>query len=123
MYTAYTLTDQSRQLLLDKFPPKYPKVIAHHVTVDGGVKKGTEAPLEADIRVIGEGDSGDGLQALVVSVNGSTRRPDGKVFHITWSLDPEMYKPVDSNAMLADGINKWKLKLPTQIDTVPEVLK
>lgn len=123
MYTAYTLTDESRQKLLDKFPPKYPNVVAHHITVEFGVPADTEVPTEAEIRVIGEGDSGDGLQALVVSVNGSSRRPDGKIFHITWSLDPEVYKPVDSNELLADGINKWKLKLPTPIDTVPEVLK
>jgi len=123
MYTAYTLTDESRQMLMDKFPPKYSKVIAHHITVEFGVPADTEALPEADIRVIGEGDSGDGLQALVVSVNGSTRRPDGKTYHITWSLEPEQYKPVDSNEMLADGIKRWKLKLPIAIDTIPEVLK
>lgn len=123
MYTAYTLTDESRQMLLDKFPPKYDKVIAHHITVEFGVPEDTEVPPEADVRVIGEGDSGDGLQALVVSVNGSTRRPDGKTFHITWSLDPEKYKPVDSNELLADGIKKWKLKLPTPIDTIPQILR
>ncbi len=123
MFTAYKLTDETRQFLLDKFPPKYSKVIAHHVTVDFGVPAGTELPPEAELRVVGEGDSGDGLQALVVSVNGSTRRTDGKTYHITWSLEPDKYKPSDSKELLADGINKWKLKLPTPIDTTPELLK
>ncbi len=123
MYTAYTLTEESRTALLEVFPPKYEKVIAHHITVEFGVPQDAEPPPEAELRVIGEGDTGDGLQALVVSIDGSTQRPDGKTYHITWSLDPEKYKPVDSNALLADYSNKWKLKLPTPINVVPEVIQ
>lgn len=37
-------------------------------------------------QVIGHVDDGAGVEALVVAIDGSTARPDGKVWHITWSL-------------------------------------
>lgn len=119
-YTAYVLTDSARNALLEKFPPKYPKVIAHHVTVQFGVPQGTPAPAPAVVKVIGYADSGDGIEALVVSVNGSTERPDGSRYHITWSLDPAVYRPVDSNALLASG--KYTIMLAKPIETTPQVL-
>jgi len=123
MYTAYVLTDASRNELLERFPPKYSKVVAHHVTVSFGVPSDAEAPEIADLKVIGEADSGDGLQALVVSVNGSYQREDGKTYHITWSLEPDVYKPVDSNALVNSYENRWKMGLPVPIETEPQVLK
>ena len=122
MYTAYVLTDEARDMLLEKFPPKYPKGIAHHVTVEFGVPEGTEPPPEAEVKVVGEADSGDGLQTLVVMVDGSTKRPDGGTFHITWSLN-DNYKPVDSNALLADHTKRWKISLATPVEVEPVVLK
>ncbi len=46
-YTAYVLTDASRDLLLSKFPPKFPDVIAHHITINIGVKKDAPIPEAA----------------------------------------------------------------------------
>lgn len=123
MYTAYVLTDEARNLLLEKFPPKYSKVIAHHVTVEFGVPADSEVPEDAEVKIIGEADSGDGLQALVAMVNGSTRRPDGGTYHVTWSLEPDRYKPVDSNELLADYLRRWKISLATPVDVEPALLK
>ena len=123
MYTAYVLTEETREALLELYPPKYDKVIAHHVTVDGGAKKDAPLPEPAQLKVIGEADSKDGLQALVVSVDGDYQRPDAKVYHITWSIDPDKYFPVDSNALIADYSNRWKLHLPVDIDAEPALLK
>lgn len=120
-YTAYVLDNASRDALLKKFPPKYPKVVAHHVTNEFGVPATTEAPQPADVKVIGYVDSGDGLEVLVCTVNGKPERPDGKRYHITWSLDPEKYSPVDSNKLLAS--TKFTLKLATPIATTPQLLK
>ena len=122
MYTAYVLTDESRSQLENKYPPKYPKFIGHHVTVDFGVPADAEAPEEATVKVLGSVDSGDGLQALVVSVNDETKRPDGNKYHITWSLDSEKYAPKDSNTLLQDKY-MYTMSLPKVIDTTPEVLK
>ena len=120
MYTAYVLTDAVREKLVEKFPPKYEKFIGHHITIQFGVPNDTEAPDPANIKVIGRADTGDGLEALVVSVDGSQDRPDGKTYHITWSLDPDKYKPVDSNNLVSNG--RFALSMPVAIETTPQVV-
>lgn len=122
MYTAYQLDDNSRAELMKRFPPAFPDVIGHHVTVEFGVPKDTEAPQPTDIQVVGHATDKESIEALVVSVNGTTRRPDGKIFHITWSLDRSKgRKPVDSNGLL----EKYPYDTfdPIPINTTPKVLK
>lgn len=102
-YTAYTLSDSSRRELLAHFKPKYPEVIAHHVTYQFPAKSTDALPPDVkDAHVVGY-EHEDGLEALVVEINGSTKRPDGKLYHITLSLDrAKGKKPVHSN----DLVNK-----------------
>lgn len=121
MYTAYVLSQHSRHMLLKKFQPKYSRLIAHHTTVKFGVPKDAVAPDPANLVVVGYVDSGDGIEALVVSVNGETRREDGSVYHITWSLDPTAYKPVDTNKYLKEY--GFTLIDDVPIETFPTVLK
>lgn len=122
MYTAYVLDDESRKRLVAKFPPHYDNFVGHHVTVNFNVPKGTEAPVPAIIRVIGHVDSDDGLEALVVSVNGERTRDDGKMYHITWSIDSKSdYTPKDSNKLLQT--KRYTVTLPVDIDTIPSVLE
>ncbi len=125
MYTAHVLDEESRMMLALSYPPKYSKPIGHHVTVEFGVPEGTPAPNYADVKLVGYIDSGDGLEALVVSVDGTYIRPDGNIYHITWSLDPEKYSAKDSNELLANSRsrNLWKLVLPVELATTPDVLK
>jgi hypothetical protein len=118
-YTAYVLDDKARNQLLAKFPPKYPKVIAHHVTIQFGVPADTEIP-EAKVAVVGYVDSDDGLEALVVAIYGSTERSDGNTYHITWSLDPEKYSPKDSNTVLKS--KRFTLVRSIPINTTPQLL-
>lgn len=120
MYTAYVLTEDVKQQLLSVFPPSYDTVVAHHITVQFGVDKDAPPPDKATIKVVGHVDSEDGLQVLVCSVNGTTSRGDGSLWHITWSLDDTKYKPVDSKALLKKKL--YNLSVPIQIDTVPAVL-
>lgn len=119
MYTAYVLSEETREALLDRFPPKYEKVIAHHVTVDFGVPEDAPVPPEADVKVVGYADNGEGLEALVVSVDGEKRREDGKYYHVTWSLDPEKFKPVDSGDLI--GYGNYTLVLTIPIETIPSL--
>lgn len=122
MYTAYVLDEESRQELTQHFPPRYDNFIGHHITVNFGVPADAEAPNPASVKVIGHVDSGDGIEALVVSVNGNKNRADGSTYHITWSIDPNSnYKPKDSNALIAD--KKFTLTRPIPISTEPAVLK
>lgn len=119
-YTAYVLDQSSRDALVQKFPPKYEKFIGHHVTVQFGIGKDAKVPAPAQLKVVGYVDSEDGLEALVVAVNGDTTRPDGKIFHITWSLDPTKYNPVDSNIVLK--AKRFTVIRSIPIGTKPELL-
>lgn len=87
MYTGYLLTEKTRNELLALFPPKYEKVVAHHITLTFGVPATTPPPeMPESVTVVGHIDSGDGVEGLLVEVNGTTFRPDGSRYHVTWSL-------------------------------------
>jgi len=91
--------DQRRQLL-DKFPPKFRNTVADHVTL--AAKAGRDAPLpdETDGDIIGRVDDEAGVEALVVAIGGTTDRPGGGTFHITWSLENGR-KARESNDVIA----------------------
>ena len=91
--------DQRRDLLV-RFAPRFGDVIADHVTLESK----TEAPLpgEVEARIVGEAGD-DSLQALVVAIDGTTDRPDGSTYHITWSLDRALgRRPVQSNDVIRE---------------------
>jgi hypothetical protein len=47
------------------------------------------------------------VQAMVVEIGGSSRRPDGGTYHITWSL-AEGRKARESNDVIRDkGWSRW----------------
>jgi hypothetical protein len=117
-YTAYTV--QNRQQLLQHFKPKFDEVVCHHVTVQHPAKKSDPLPPPVhDARVVGYAEE-DGLEALVVELNGSTKRPDGHIFHITLSLDrTKGKKPFHSKDLLARG---WKHVTPVAVQLHPEFL-
>lgn len=77
-----------RQRLLQLFPPRYDDVIAHHVTLWSRHDKPGAPPQAAKFQIVGIADDGRGIEALVIEVDGTTDRPDGSTFHITWSIDP-----------------------------------
>jgi hypothetical protein len=121
-YLAYNLTPNSRRDVLHHFSPKYPEVVCDHVTVKFPAKSNEELPPPAkEAHVVGYEDSGDGLEALVVQINGKTKRSDGKLFHITLSLDRSKgKKPVHSN----DLVNKsFKHVTPFCIHLEPAFLQ
>ena len=101
-YTAYSLTDASRKAVLHQFKPKYSDVICEHVTYKFPAKSSDPLPPAVhEAHVVGYEDDGEGLEALVVEVNGKLHRPDGKLFHITLSLDRSKgKKPFHSNALV-----------------------
>ena len=101
-YLAFVVPEQARQELAKRFPPKYPEFIGHHITEVFGWSASQPVPTgTATVKVIGHAEE-KGLEALVVTVEGKTLRPDGKRYHITWSLDRSKgKKPVMSNDLIA----------------------
>jgi hypothetical protein len=99
-YSQYRLTEKSRANLLEKFPPKFKKVIAHHITILFGCEE-YDVPFPDSIGVVGYSTNNTSLEALVVEINNSIKSKDNRTYHITWSLEGNM-RPKDSNSVITD---------------------
>jgi hypothetical protein len=117
--TGWKLDRSERLGLLDRFPPAWPDVIADHVTLDADASAETPLPDATRGEIVGGIDDGEGLQAMVVAIRGTTARPDGSTYHITWSIDRARGRhPVQSNAVIAH--RGWRpLDDPIPITLVP----
>lgn len=122
---CYEIDKDSKAMLMEKFPPKYPEAKYDHITICmGGLGAPLPEPAEK-VEVVGIADDGNGLEALIVKVNDSATRKDGKVWHVTASYDPSKlapaafdvfakpgkekekpYKPATSNGFLAQVLDK-----------------
>jgi hypothetical protein len=110
--TGWKLPPDERERLLARFPPHYENVVADHVTLRVGATPETSLPRRPEARIVGRADDGRSLECLVVELDGSTDRPDGSTYHITWSLGPTR-KPRESNDLLRD--ERW-VALPAPVD-------
>ena len=99
--TGWRLRRDERAALLETFPPRYTEVIADHVTLRVGASAKTPLPLKPEARIVGRADDGDSLECLVVELDGTTDRPDGSTYHVTWSLGPGR-QARESNDVLRD---------------------
>lgn len=99
---GWKLDRSERKELLRRFPPRYGDVIADHVTLQSSAL-GEPLPEPVEARIVGRADDDDSLECLVVTVDGTTHRPDGSTFHITWSLDKSKgRKAKESNDVLKE---------------------
>lgn len=104
-YQCFVLSERSRIRLLEKFPPKFSEVKAHHITYDFGVAVNAELPaVPEQIEVVGYA-SDDSLECLVVRVDGQLYRPDGNPYHITLSKEPHRHAR-ESNDLLQKNWHK-----------------
>jgi hypothetical protein len=105
-----------REQLLERFPPRYPDAIADHVTL----KTKAEAnalPPPVEARIVGRTDDENGVEVMVVTIDGTTHRPDGSTFHITWSLDKQKGRHArESNDVLKErGWTKLDHQVPVTV--------
>ena len=115
--TGWKLQRDEREELLRRFPPKYENVIADHVTLRTGATPATPLPRKPEARIVGRADDGKSLECLVVELDGTTDRPDGSTYHITWSLGPGR-KARESNDVLRD--QGWTyIEAPIPVDLEP----
>jgi hypothetical protein len=100
--TSCKLPQVERDLLLQRFPPRYETIVADHVTLVVGATPDTPLPREVDAAdVVGRADDDAGVECLVVEIDGTTARPDGSTYHITWSLGAGR-RARESNDVLRD---------------------
>lgn len=92
------IDQQDRNRILSKFEPKFPEIIFHHITYNG--PKDEIPEITNDFKIVGYTFI-DGLEAFIVAVDGNINRPDGGIYHITFSLDRDKgFKPVHSNDVI-----------------------
>ena len=82
---GWRLAEEDREQLLKQFPPKYAETVAHHVTLRSDAEQ-EPVPPEVKAQIVGRTDDESGVEAMVVAIDGTTDRPDGSTYHITWSL-------------------------------------
>jgi hypothetical protein len=114
--TGWKLATDDRRMLLSQFEPKYENVIADHVTLRTGATPDTPLPRKPDARIVGRADDGKSLECLVVELDGTTDRPDGSTYHITWSLGPGRKARESNDVQRAQG---WE-HVPAPIDIEQE---
>ena len=114
---GWKLDRGQRAELLQQFPPRYGEVDADHVTLKTNAAGDAALPDETLGEIVGRADDGRGVEAMVVAIGGTTGRPDGSVYHITWSLEPGR-QAQQSNDVLAE--RPWTmLDLPMPIKLEP----
>jgi hypothetical protein len=113
-YVGWLLDPDARPSLLASLPPRYARVVAHHVTLKFDDRSAT-APDDTVGQIVGEADDGAGVQAMVVRIAGDVARPDGGTFHITWSL-AEGREARESNDVIAErGWRAFDRPLPVRL--------
>jgi hypothetical protein len=97
---GWLLAESDRERLLAQFPPKYANTIAHHITLKDEAR---DDPIPPDVKaqIVGRADDESGVEAMVVMIDGTTDRPDGSTYHITWSL-AEGRRARESNEVLKE---------------------
>ncbi len=97
---GWKLDRADRSRLLERFPPKFSETIADHVTLRSRVARDSELPCETAGEIVGRIDDDAGVEAMVVRIDGTTGRPDGSIYHITWSLGRDRHAR-ESNDVIA----------------------
>lgn len=113
---GWKLPQQDRSRLLERFPPRYEKVDADHVTLAVGAGPDTLLPDKTGGKVVGRADDGDSLECLVVEIGGTTDRPDGSTYHITWSLGAGRRARESNDVLREQGWEKLGEPIPIALE-------
>ena len=112
---GWKLDPEQRKELLQQFPPKFRDVVADHVTLAAKVARDAALPCETTAEIVGRTDDGAGVEAMVVRLGGSTDRPDGSTYHITWSLEPGRRAKESNDVIRERGWQPFDLPMPIQL--------
>jgi hypothetical protein len=116
---GWAVDPAQRTELLLQFPPVFPDVVADHVTLAARVRADAALPRPVTCEIVGRIDDGAGVEAMVVEIDGTTDRPDGSVYHITWSLDgAKGRRAKESNEVIA-RLGWRPIELPMPVRLVP----
>ena len=115
---GWRLDREQRGDLLARFAAAYAQPVADHVTLRSRVAADSALPQEVEAEIVGRADDGGGVEAMVVSLGGTTERPDGGCYHITWSLGPGRHARESNDVIAARG---WEaIDPPVPVRLKPE---
>lgn len=112
---GWKLDEEQRRELLQQFPPHYPHVVADHVTLKAKVSQEAPPPDAVTGEIVGLADDGRGVEALVISIGGTTDRPGGGTYHLTWSLDTGPEAQESNDVIARSGWSGLDLPMPVQL--------
>ncbi|WP_114954616.1 hypothetical protein [Sphingosinicella terrae] len=112
---GWRLDEEQRRELLQQFPPRFRQAVADHVTLK--TNAGRRAPLPEAVtgEIVGCADDGEGVEAMVVAIDGSTDRPGGGTYHITWSLEPGREAKESNDVIARRGWREFDLPMPVRL--------
>ena len=114
---GWKLDRGQRGELVRQFPPRYRNLVADHVTLKAKSAADAPPPEETEGEIVGRVDDGRGVEAMVVRIGGTTDRPGGSTYHITWSLE-DGRKAKESNDVLRE--QEWEMfDLPMSVKLHP----
>ena len=98
IYNAYVLTENSKEILIKKFPPKFDNKFYHHMTLNFDKQ---ELPPNlgsvVTIKIVGYAED-EKAHAVIVD----EQLESGRIAHVTLSCDNGV-KPVYSNTLIKSG--------------------
>jgi hypothetical protein len=103
---GWKLDREQRKELLQQFPPRFGNVVADHVTLAARASAQAPLPQETEGEIVGRVIDGKGVEAMIVAIGGTTDRPDGSTYHITWSL-ADGRRAKESNDVLRE--QSWEM--------------
>jgi hypothetical protein len=112
---GWKLDRAQRTELLQQFPPKYRNVVADHITLRSRAAPGAQLPEETHGEIVGRADDGRGVEAMVVRLGGTTDRPDGSTYHITWSLEDGRHARESNDVLAANEWEMFDLPMPVKL--------
>jgi hypothetical protein len=112
---GWKLDREQRKELLQQFPTRYANVVADHVTLKTKASAHAPLPDETIGEIVGRADDGKGVEAMVVRIAGTTDRPDGSTYHITWSLADGRRAKESNDVIAAHGWTEYALPMPVKL--------
>jgi hypothetical protein len=113
--TGWKLDRDQRKELLQQFPPRYRQIDADHVTLKVRASRDAPLPEETHGEIVGKVDDGRGVEAMIVSIGGTTDRPDGSTYHITWSLEPGREARESNDVLRSENWVIFDLPMPVKL--------
>jgi hypothetical protein len=113
---GWKLDREQRKELLQQFPPAFENVVADHVTLKPRSSPTAPLPGEQHGEIIGRVSDGQGVEAMVVRIDGTTDRPGGGTYHITWSLQDGRRAKESNDVIAASGWEPIELPMPVKLE-------